>query len=125
MYVILEFHSFLFFMKSLFFTSKEKFSFSGTVRTSHIWSKGQMSSSLFKQYPAAGLLAKDKVVSVIPPRREMSAGGDHTKLWTVERVLSLGLLGVIPAAFIVPSAAMDYLLAVSLVIHSHWWVPNS
>jgi CybS, succinate dehydrogenase cytochrome B small subunit len=92
---------------------------SGTIRTSHVWSKGQLNKSLFKHYPAAGLLAKDNVVSIIPPRREMS-GGDHVTLWTIERALSLGLLGIIPAAFIMPSPAMDYLLAVSLVMHSHW-----
>ncbi|XP_059477226.1 succinate dehydrogenase [ubiquinone] cytochrome b small subunit, mitochondrial [Neocloeon triangulifer] len=98
----------------------------GTIRTSHVWSKGQLSSSLFKQYPAAGFLAKDKgaIVPVIP-RREMSAGGDHVALWTAERVLSVGLLGIIPAAFIVPSATMDYLLAVSLVMHSHWGIEAS
>jgi succinate dehydrogenase (ubiquinone) membrane anchor subunit len=56
----------------------------------------------------------------ISPRREMSAGHDHTKLWTAERFLSLGLLGVIPAAFMVPSPALDYALALAIVMHSHW-----
>jgi len=98
----------------------QEFPFTGPIRTSHIWSKGQLGSSLFKQYPAAGLLAKDKTMTVAPIRREMSAGGDHVKLWTAERLLSVGLLGLIPAAFISPSPIMDYLLAVSLVMHSHW-----
>lgn len=48
------------------------------------------------------------------------AGGSHTALWTIERAVSLALLGVVPVAFLVPSQTMDALLAVSLVLHSHW-----
>ncbi|KAF4527603.1 hypothetical protein B566_EDAN015157 [Ephemera danica] len=58
----------------------------------------------------------------VTPRREMSAGHDHTKLWTAERLLSLGLLGAIPAAFITPCAALDYAVALSIVMHSHWGI---
>jgi succinate dehydrogenase (ubiquinone) membrane anchor subunit len=47
-------------------------------------------------------------------------GHDHTKLWTAEKALSAGLLGIIPAAFLVPSQFMDYLLAVAIVMHNHW-----
>lgn len=49
-----------------------------------------------------------------------AAGGNHTTLWTLERAVSLALLGVIPAAFSVPSQTLDALMAVSLVLHSHW-----
>ncbi|CAG2180385.1 unnamed protein product [Oppiella nova] len=45
---------------------------------------------------------------------------NHSKLWSLERYVSLGLLGVIPAALAVPNPALDYLLALSLVIHVHW-----
>ncbi|CAB3376786.1 Hypothetical predicted protein [Cloeon dipterum] len=101
-------------------------SMNGSIRTSHMWSKGQLNGSIFKHYPAAGLLAKDTNAMVaVAPRREMSDGGDHVKLWTAERALSVGLLGIIPAAFIVPSPAMDYLLAVSLVMHCHWGIEAS
>ncbi|KAL9893024.1 succinate dehydrogenase [ubiquinone] cytochrome b small subunit, mitochondrial-like [Glossina fuscipes fuscipes] len=51
-----------------------------------------------------------------------AAGGNHTTLWTLERVVSLAFLGVIPAAFLVPSQTLDALMAVSLVLHSHWGI---
>ncbi|XP_053945468.1 succinate dehydrogenase [ubiquinone] cytochrome b small subunit, mitochondrial isoform X1 [Anastrepha ludens] len=51
-----------------------------------------------------------------------AAKGNHTPLWTAERLLSLSLLGVVPAAFIYPSQTLDALLAVSVVLHSHWGV---
>ncbi|KAI5714110.1 hypothetical protein M8J76_015712 [Diaphorina citri] len=47
---------------------------------------------------------------------------DHTTLWTIERFLSAGLLAVIPAAYLVPSVALEYALVVSIVMHSHWGI---
>ncbi|CAG2103237.1 unnamed protein product [Medioppia subpectinata] len=44
----------------------------------------------------------------------------HAKLWSIERYVSMALLGVIPAALVVPNPALDYLLALSLVAHIHW-----
>ncbi|XP_075147867.1 succinate dehydrogenase [ubiquinone] cytochrome b small subunit, mitochondrial-like [Haematobia irritans] len=60
-------------------------------------------------------------IAVSAPRLS-AAGGSHTALWTIERVVSLALLGVVPLAFMVPSQTMDALLAVSLVLHSHWGI---
>ena len=51
-----------------------------------------------------------------------SGGHNHSKLWSLERYLSIGLLAVIPASFAVTSPAMDYLLALSLVTHVHWGI---
>lgn len=48
------------------------------------------------------------------------ASGSHDKLWTAERALSLGLLGILPIAFVFPSQATDALLATSIVVHSYW-----
>lgn len=45
---------------------------------------------------------------------------DHTRLWTIERGLALSLVPLVPAAFIFPSPAMDYLLAISFTLHAHW-----
>ena len=45
---------------------------------------------------------------------------DHTKLWTIERGLALALVPLVPAAFIFPTAAMDYMLAFSFTLHAHW-----
>lgn len=38
----------------------------------------------------------------------------------MEKVVSLGLLAVIPAAFLCPNGALDYALALSLIVHVHW-----
>lgn len=46
----------------------------------------------------------------------------HDKLWKAERYLSVALLGVIPAAAVVPNPILDYALALSLVVHVHWGV---
>nr|WPO06773.1 hypothetical protein [Gryllus firmus]WPO06775.1 hypothetical protein [Gryllus firmus]WPO06777.1 hypothetical protein [Gryllus firmus] len=51
-----------------------------------------------------------------------AAGHDHTKLWSAERILSAALLGIAPAAFLYPSAALDTLLAVTFVMHNHWGI---
>lgn len=58
----------------------------------------------------------------ITPNNRSTAAHDHAKLWTAERVLSTGLLVVVPAAFMFPSTAMDTLLAVSIVMHNHWGI---
>lgn len=44
----------------------------------------------------------------------------HDKLWKAERYLSVGLLGILPAAALYPSPMMDHAVALSLVIHVHW-----
>lgn len=49
-----------------------------------------------------------------------AAGGSHTTLWTAERALSVGLLGLVPAAIACPSQVLDTLLAISVVMHGHW-----
>jgi len=57
-------------------------------------------------------------ISSTAPR--CSAHGNHTTLWNAERALSLGLLGLIPAALMTPCGLFDNLLAISLVAHQHW-----
>jgi succinate dehydrogenase (ubiquinone) membrane anchor subunit len=46
-----------------------------------------------------------------------SASSTH---WKVERILSAVLLGLIPAALVLENNILDYALAASLVLHSHW-----
>lgn len=46
----------------------------------------------------------------------------HDRLWKAERYLSLGLLGVLPAAAVIPHPIMDYAVALSVVVHVHWGV---
>ncbi|KAG8569271.1 hypothetical protein GDO81_014331 [Engystomops pustulosus] len=40
--------------------------------------------------------------------------------WTGERAVSVALLGLLPAAYFYPGAAMDYSLAAALALHGHW-----
>lgn len=41
-------------------------------------------------------------------------------MWNAERLLSAALIAVIPASFYIPSPVMNYALALSLVVHTHW-----
>lgn len=50
------------------------------------------------------------------------SGHAHDKLWKAERYLSVGLLGVLPAAALISSPIMDHAVALSLVIHVHWGI---
>lgn len=54
--------------------------------------------------------------------RKSAAGGSHAGLWTVERAVSLALLGILPAAIAFPSKTLDTLLAISVVMHAHWGI---
>uniref|UniRef100_A0A8C6GKN6 Succinate dehydrogenase [ubiquinone] cytochrome b small subunit n=1 Tax=Mus spicilegus TaxID=10103 RepID=A0A8C6GKN6_MUSSI len=40
--------------------------------------------------------------------------------WTSERVVSVLLLGLIPAGYLNPCSVVDYSLAAALTLHSHW-----
>lgn len=46
--------------------------------------------------------------------------GNHVTLWQAERVLAVGMLGLVPAALLIPSQATDYLVSLALVMHFHW-----
>ncbi|XP_072281706.1 succinate dehydrogenase [ubiquinone] cytochrome b small subunit, mitochondrial [Pyxicephalus adspersus] len=50
-----------------------------------------------------------------------AAGSKGASLhWKGERALSVALLGLIPAAYMYPGAAMDYTLAAAITLHGHW-----
>lgn len=53
-------------------------------------------------------------------KRNMSS--DHSKMWTIEKLVSLLLLGVVPATFICPNPVLDNILAAIVVIHFHWGI---
>lgn len=40
--------------------------------------------------------------------------------WTSERIVSVALLGLFPAAYIYPGSVMDYSLAAAITLHGHW-----
>lgn len=49
-----------------------------------------------------------------------SAHGNHSALWTIERGVSVALLAIIPAALAFPSKPLDVLMAITVVMHTHW-----
>ncbi|XP_060550984.1 succinate dehydrogenase [ubiquinone] cytochrome b small subunit, mitochondrial [Pantherophis guttatus] len=56
-----------------------------------------------------------------PGGRPSSAGSKAASLhWTSERAVSILLLGLLPAAYLYPGAAVDYSLAATLTLHGHW-----
>merc|ERR1712142_608849 len=52
--------------------------------------------------------------------------GNHMILasthWKLERIVAISLLGTIPGALIAPGPVMDFLLATSFLLHSHWGI---
>ncbi|XP_062392289.1 succinate dehydrogenase [ubiquinone] cytochrome b small subunit A, mitochondrial [Sardina pilchardus] len=42
--------------------------------------------------------------------------------WTGERLLSVVLLGMVPAAYLYPGPAVDYTVAAALTLHGHWGI---
>jgi len=62
-----------------------------------------------------------KTVSLELVRRSSSSVSSASSThWKVERILSVVLLGLIPAALVLENNILDYALAASLVLHSHW-----
>ncbi|XP_050964953.1 succinate dehydrogenase [ubiquinone] cytochrome b small subunit A, mitochondrial isoform X2 [Labeo rohita] len=53
----------------------------------------------------------------------VSSSRAASKHWTGERVLSIVLLGVAPAAYLCPGPLVDYSIAAALTLHGHWWEP--
>uniref|UniRef100_A0A1B0D2F2 Succinate dehydrogenase [ubiquinone] cytochrome b small subunit n=1 Tax=Phlebotomus papatasi TaxID=29031 RepID=A0A1B0D2F2_PHLPP len=90
------------------------------------------SVSPFSQLAAASrqtVLTAAKPITLVPMKqittssvkKASAAGGSHhhDKLWLFERVLSLGLLGLLPVAFIHPSPIGDTILASVMVVHTY------
>jgi succinate dehydrogenase (ubiquinone) membrane anchor subunit len=70
--------------------------------------------------PQPGVIVQNAKQFSVSAKQMTGHGHDHTKLWTAEKALSVGLLGIVPAAFLIPSQFMDYLLAITVVMHNHW-----
>ncbi|KAJ8924299.1 hypothetical protein NQ315_007092 [Exocentrus adspersus] len=74
-------------------------------------------SHLVQQLNKNPISATKSKVNVIATRG-MSA--DHSKLWPIEKAVSIALLGLVPASIITPNPILDNLLAVAVVAHFHW-----
>lgn len=62
-------------------------------------------------------LAKVKFLFVFLAVSSSRAASKH---WTGERVLSIVLLGMAPAAYLCPGPLLDYSIAAALTLHGHW-----
>ncbi|XP_060535708.1 succinate dehydrogenase [ubiquinone] cytochrome b small subunit, mitochondrial [Cylas formicarius] len=87
----------------------------------HSFRRTQSFSQLLNNRNQFPLVAKTKMnlVNVInQTKRNMSA--DHSKLWPIEKAVSVLLIGIAPATFICPNPIFDNLFALTTVIHFHW-----
>ncbi len=50
---------------------------------------------------------------------QSGGGGSH---WKFERIVTVAMVGLIPAGLIYPNPIVDYGLAIALPIHGHWLV---
>ncbi|KAF5280432.1 hypothetical protein FQR65_LT03241 [Abscondita terminalis] len=76
-------------------------------------------SNTFAFNNADKLLSSKNSISVLPAVRHM-ASVDHRGMWKFERILSAGLLALLPACIAYPSEILDNLTAVAIVAHFHW-----
>lgn len=60
------------------------------------------------------------MIKNVIPKYLSSTAHDHSKLWVLEKAVSVGLLAVIPASLVCQNSFLDYALALSLVAHVHW-----
>ncbi|NP_001002489.1 succinate dehydrogenase [ubiquinone] cytochrome b small subunit A, mitochondrial [Danio rerio] len=51
-----------------------------------------------------------------------STGISASQHWTGERVMTLVLLGMAPAAYLCPGPVVDYSIAAALTMHGHWGI---
>ncbi|KAI1893458.1 hypothetical protein AGOR_G00123930 [Albula goreensis] len=59
----------------------------------------------------------------LSPSQYAAGGSKAASLhWTAERVLSIFLLGLAPAAYLWPGPMVDYSLAAALTLHGHWGI---
>ena len=79
-------------------------------------------SAFLQDRPAQGWCGTQHIHLSPSHRSGSKAASLH---WTGERVVSVLLLGLIPAAYLNPCSAMDYSLAATLTLHSHWQVQQS
>ena len=68
----------------------------------------------------SGILLQNVKHFSVSSKNMAGQGHDHSKLWTFERGVAVGLLGLVPAAFLFPNPLFDYILAVTVVMHNHW-----
>lgn len=79
--------------------------------------KKPMYVMLIGMYVHIILMNGNSVISVATTSITQASAGKH---WRTERVVAVGLLGLIPAGVMYPNPVMDYALAVLIPLHNHW-----
>lgn len=88
----------------------------------------KISIPLSQQCTALQLIKPSSLTSLVSVQKfsttsSLQAGaGNHAFMWSVERLMAVALLLIIPATFILDNAIMDNIFAVCIVAHSHWQV---
>ena len=90
-----------------------------------ISSQRSLFTQIAKMSPASALMSNKIQRNTLTPESLMkvqvrNSHGNHVTLWTAERALSAVMVPLIPLAFAVPSPTLDYLLAFTFALHSHW-----
>ena len=55
------------------------------------------------------------------PATTTVAQAGYGKHWKYEKVVTVSLLGLIPAGLLYPNAVVDYGLALTIPLHGHWY----
>ncbi|XP_048043672.1 succinate dehydrogenase [ubiquinone] cytochrome b small subunit A, mitochondrial-like isoform X3 [Megalobrama amblycephala] len=104
------------------------------IRLSTVCQRGIRPVLLCNTHLSRGLVAYQKNRDVEPFRSaavRIHAASSHStvlssraasKHWTGERVLSIALLGMVPAAYLCPGPVVDYSIAAALTLHGHWGI---
>lgn len=68
------------------------------------------------------LLARFPVAPAVGSQisRNTSTGADHVRVWVMEKLVSLALPIVIPAALITDNKLLDAAMSLLIVMHTHW-----
>ncbi|XP_078055226.1 succinate dehydrogenase [ubiquinone] cytochrome b small subunit B, mitochondrial [Mustelus asterias] len=98
------------------------------LRLSPLCGRGFRPTFFSKSWAAGPLVASKKtqqppvhMASQIHMSPSYLAGSKAaSRHWTSERILSITLLGLFPAAYIYPGAVMDFSLAAAVTLHGHW-----
>jgi len=77
--------------------------------------------------PNASNCSKYRILSKLPAQLTVSmtqtraaSVHDHVRLWVIERIVAASLLSLIPAALLFENKLLDILMAVAVVMHTHW-----
>lgn len=84
------------------------------------WKCVQLSSALPRSIIVKPRLMMSPIRVLSSNASAVAGSHNHPKIWFLEKAVSAVLLGVIPAAFLIPSPILDYALSLSLIAHIHW-----